>query len=80
MVPSTVGVLWPLVEGDPLLRSAVTSRAAIARSSTCAQGNAHMSHVRELCGIGRDISSVDAGRAELEGRLGPARCIRCCFP
>ena len=34
VVPSIVGVLWPLVEGDALLRRAVTSRAAMARSST----------------------------------------------
>lgn len=31
---AAVGLLWPLVVGDPLERSAVTSRAAIALSST----------------------------------------------
>lgn len=32
---AAVGLLCPLADGDPLLRSAVTSRAATALSSTC---------------------------------------------
>ena len=34
-IMAAVGLLWPLVPGVPLLRSAVTSRAAAIRSSTC---------------------------------------------
>lgn len=47
---AAVGLLWPLFDGDAAERSAVTSRAAIALSSTCRASKLSVNEVerREL--------------------------------
>jgi hypothetical protein len=47
---AAVGLLWPLFDGDAAERSAVTSRAAIALSSTCTASKLSVNEVerREL--------------------------------